>query len=169
MPLIPTPVLRGGCLPLCAWLRPTAFPPTPLFPAQCDFNGCLSRPVLVITSLGAFSLTLRWLGVAISGNPADCGGSLPYVIPSDASAQPRFVLDPIRAHADGAWTSSTVIEIFHVNLNGTAPAPRTVRALWGQCADQRVTFPSSGAGPRCSTNPVATLTLFDDATFTLTP
>ena len=76
MPVIPSPVLNRGCLPVCAWIKPATFP---LFPGICDASGSLSRPVFTISTVGAFGLTMRWLGAQISSPVADCGNSNPYV------------------------------------------------------------------------------------------
>ncbi len=155
----------GPCLPPCGFLRASNFT---LFPGMCEFAGCLSRPVFSIDTIIVFGLTMRWNGLTISSPPTDCGGSSQYVITFPNSGLNRFAIDLVRAYSDGVWVSSTVIDLSHSNLNGTAPAPRSLRAAWGRCPAQQLTFPTSG-GPRCATAHVATITIFDDGTFTLTP
>ncbi len=165
--LLMQPQLNGWAPSVCAYQVQTA---GAAFTDICNYSSLMyGRPVFFVTSGGVYGATIEWNGAKYSTTPADCVNTSPYVHTfGGGSGNSRFAVDLVGAYAAGVWTSSTVINVYHRNLNGTAPVARSFGGRWGKCTETLVSKASSAAGVNCSTNLMATITVLDDGTFTVT-
>ena len=154
-----------GCRPgPCAWYERAGLPqpcPTYLEIRSNDINN--------------FAISVEFgISPPSVGNPGNdtCPASGPY-LRSIANYPGRVGVDIWGAWHDGRWTSSVVILVFSGYRFGTLPAvPATIYANPGSFTpflplgqSKAVTIPE---GVLCGAYPqVATVTVFDDGTFTL--
>jgi hypothetical protein len=77
---------------------------------------------------------------------------------------PWMFFDPWVDYRNGAWVSSTVIQVYADCGNG-GPQATTLRAsMWPTTRTKSI---STGGAPGCGSTLVGSVTIFDDGTFTL--
>ena len=146
------------------------------WPDRCRFwRGFdnLTCPVpLVLHAGGGLLINLAISGDFLGAAPIfeSCAGSSPYVDSGSTTNALRFYI--WKALADGAWASSAVFTIYGLRF-GSAKT-ETLTGWAGRITDTGLdpanvvisTFFPTGSG--CPSVAVATLTVYDDGTYTLT-